>query len=782
MLAIYNFKINSKHRIVFMMLMIFYFNSSAQNFELTGFVRDVDNNEKLSGVVVLVNNKIKAVTDAKGFYQLHLNQGEYEIIFKYTGYTDKKESISIHSNLQHDIKLKVSTSQLNQVVVSAGRYEQEVKRLTVSTEIIKPYLIENKITTNLQNFMDQVPSVNVIDGQINIRGGSGWTYGAGSRVLVMLDDMPYLSGDAGQVQWKFLPTENIQQIEVVKGASSVLYGSSALNGVINIRTADPKDKPITSLTPIFGWYNKPSRDSLKWTNNTQLQKGFNAFHSRVYKQLDLTFTANYLKDDGYRFGEDDERLRFSFKTKFHSKKFAGLTYGLNGSMMYQNSSSFLLWNGYPQGGLVALSNQKTMDKSYNFSIDPHVDFFAFGLKHRIKTRYLNIINNIQSPDTTVNQDNSSWLVYGEYQVQKELPKQLGVITGGIAGSYTESNSPLYMGFNHSANYAPFLQLDLRYKKISFTAGSRYENYQMNSQKDSRVIFRTGLNIEITKTTFFRTSYGEGYRYPSIAERYIQTSVGAVNVFPNPNLKPESGWNAEAGIKQGFKISNWTCFADAAYFYTEYANMVEFNFGVWAPIDPTGPIGNIFKSFGFKSFNVGQTRIDGFDFSLGGQGKIGSFDVKILAGYTLMNPISLEPEKIYAYDLVTPPNPLTYSNTSSSADGNFLKYRYKELGKTDVQIGYKKYSFGVSMRYNSFMKNIDKIFIDPLFATLVPGVANARELNSSGDFIWDLRFGYELNKHIKTNFIVNNLLNHEMMTRPTDIRPPRLFMFQINFRF
>ena len=247
------------------MLMIFYFHSSAQKFEVTGFVYDDENNEKLAGVSILVNNKMSAITDTKGFYQLNLKQGDYEITFKYTGYTDKKETISVQSNLQHDVKIKVSTNQLNQVVVSAGRYEQEVKRLTVSTEIIKPYLIENKVTTNLQNIMDQIPSVNVVDGQINIRGGSGWTYGTGSRVLVMLDDMPFLSGDAGQVQWKFLPTENIQQIEVIKGAASVLYGSSALDGVINIRTSDPKDKPITSITPVFGWYSKPSRDSLKWT-------------------------------------------------------------------------------------------------------------------------------------------------------------------------------------------------------------------------------------------------------------------------------------------------------------------------------------------------------------------------------------------------------------------------------------------------------------------------------------------------------------------------------------
>jgi outer membrane cobalamin receptor len=148
----------------------------------------------------------------------------------------------------------------------------------------------------------------------------------------------------------------------------------------------------------------------------------------------------------------------------------------------------------------------------------------------------------------------------------------------------------------------------------------------------------------------------------------------------------------------------------------------------------------------------------------------------------MNPVSLEPDKVYAYDLGIIPKGLTYTNTSSNADGNFLKYRYKELGKTDIQIGYKKYSLGISMRYNSHMQNIDKIFIDPFFATQVPGIERANAQNSLGDFIWDLRFGYEFNKHFKLNAIINNVFNHEMMTRPTDIRPPRLIMMQMNYRF
>ena len=88
----------------------------------------------------------------------------------------------------------------------------------------------------------------MVDGEPQIRSGSGFSYGAGSRVMVMVDDLPVLSGDAGRPTWGFLPLENLEQIEVIKGASSVLYGSAALSGVINIRTRYPDARPLTRIT------------------------------------------------------------------------------------------------------------------------------------------------------------------------------------------------------------------------------------------------------------------------------------------------------------------------------------------------------------------------------------------------------------------------------------------------------------------------------------------------------------------------------------------------------
>ena len=180
-----------------------------------------------------------------------------------------------------NIFLEQDSEQLKTVVVSAGRFEQNLEEITVSMEVMKPSLIENKNTTNIETAIDQVPGVNITDGQANIRGGSGWSYGAGTRVLVMVDDMPLISGDAGQAQWSLIATENINQVEIIKGASSALYGSSALNGVINIRTAFPSQNDIdknklpgyTKVNMHMGLIDVPKRKKLHWNSVPSNQNG-----------------------------------------------------------------------------------------------------------------------------------------------------------------------------------------------------------------------------------------------------------------------------------------------------------------------------------------------------------------------------------------------------------------------------------------------------------------------------------------------------------------------------
>ena len=235
-------------------------NLIGQNGFIKGIISDSKNKETIVGGNVVVDDATGTVSDINGDYFFKTTAGKHKIEFKYVGFKSQIKNIEFKDNdtIALNIILEPDSTTLDIVVVSAGRFEQNLKEVTISMEVLKPSLIENKALVSIDKAVDQVPGVNVIDGQANIRGGSGFSYGAGSRVLLLVDEMPMLTADAGDVKWTALPIENCEQIEVIKGASSALFGSAAMNGVINFRTAYAKEEPETKINFMAGVYGNPS--------------------------------------------------------------------------------------------------------------------------------------------------------------------------------------------------------------------------------------------------------------------------------------------------------------------------------------------------------------------------------------------------------------------------------------------------------------------------------------------------------------------------------------------
>ena len=775
-----------KYLYTILILILFYSGLSAQ--KISGVVTDASTNETLIGVNIILSDGSGTTTDLDGRYELNINSNK-KITYKFIGYKDVTKTISSKKNQVINIKLNPSAEQLSTVVVSAGKFEQKIEEITVSMEVIKPSLIENKNTTDIQTAMDQVPGVNITDGQANIRGGSGWSYGAGSRVMVLVDDMPLISGDAGQVQWKLIATENINQVEVIKGASSALYGSSALNGVINIRTAFPSQVDIdknklpgyTKVNMHYGLIDKAKREELNWNGDQRRSfRGIEFLQAMKFNQLDLSLGGNIFYDEGYRRGEITDRKRFNFNSSYKSKKIKGLLYGLNGNFLFQTAGSALVWDGFDRA-YIPLNDEITTTSGDTYNVDPFITYFNGSNKHSLKTRYLKVINDNSTKGEDNNQDNESETFFSDYQWQKSIEEYGLNITTGTSNEVVYGRSDLFSGDNKRINNSLYAQLDKKYLRFNVSLGARYERFEINSEKKhiidgdtinnfvaSKPVFRTGINYQAAEATYLRASWGQGFRFPSMAELFIRATQSGLEIFPNPSLKPESGWSTEFGIKQGLKFGKWLGYLDAALFLMRYNDMMEFSFGQWEG-----------GELGFKSVNVGKTEISGVEITASGQGKITSdLTINLLAGYTYMNPISLEPELVYETD--GNGSPITY-NTSSS-DPSILKYRYQHIAKTDLEIIFKDMSFGTSLRYNDFMRNIDQIFV--ALGTdngLLPGINTARDKFKNGDFIIDMRAGFQINKYTKIGLIVNNLLNREYMTRPATMMPPRTFALQCSLK-
>lgn len=778
--------------------------SSAQNGKLVGKITD-QKGEPIMGASVIYRGDVTvgALSDANGNYLLELPDGQRKVMFRYTSMITDTSEITIVENKTTtlDVVLKDYVQEIKGVDAKVGRFDKPLEDQTVSMEIIRPEIIENKNTRSIETALDQTPGLNILDGEPQIRGGSGFTFGVGSKVAVIVDDMPMMSGDAGRPEWGFIPVENIHQIEVTKGASSVLSGSSALSGSIHIRTAYPKAKPKTKVNVYSGLYSAPNQEGAKWYKDVPLITGANFLHSRMIKNLDLVIGGNFNYDHGYigppviqgfvqpdtisNFSERQmasKRGRINFNIRHRSKKHKGLSYGINGNVMLLQTNMAFAWLDDSSGLYSAYPGAVFLQNQFIFNVDPFISIItqASG-KHSLRGRLLHSNNEM-----TGNQSNQATTYYGDYMFQKAYKNIFEFdFVGGITTSFTQSYANMYVGSgepnNHYLNISAYSQLEKKIKNIlNLSIGGRLEYFAINdSITQLKPIFRAGTSLKLYQETYLRASYGQGYRFPTITERFIQTGVGNFGVFANPSLKPETSWNGEVGIKQGLKFGSLYGYLDIAGFWQEYQNTIEYLFGFWG--DPTlSP-----TIFGFKFVNTGESRVLGIDASFSGKANLGKkAEMTFMTGYNYIVPKTLNPDYIYATDGLG--REYSYNNTSLDSTSGILKYRFLHNIKADVEfVFWKKLAIGFSAKYFSKTINMDGVIEDFEDATSGPFIQDIRYMDyfkehQHGNWIFDARISFAVNEKHKIAIISANLLNRSYSLRPLKIEQPRTVMLQYTY--
>jgi iron complex outermembrane receptor protein len=754
-----------------------------QQATVTGQISDAESGETLIGVNILeLNSQTGASTDENGKYRLSLPAGEAILRITYVGYEKEEYELQLAAGQSQilNITLQAESRLMDQVVVTGSKFEKKLGEETVSMEIIRPQQLENINAVRVDDAIARVPGVNVLDGQVNIRGGAGYSYGAGTRVLLLYNDMPILQADAGFPNWSAVPIENIGQVEIIKGAASALYGSSAINGIINLRSAEPVSKPFFQIASFGTLYNNPRNNvdstgaqKAFWresdTIQTPHQAGLSVAYRKKFGRLDVTAGGYFYKEESFRQGEFDNRARVSLLTRYRVAKVEGLSIGLNLNAQVGESGSFFIWNGtgteaYKSWELIGLP---TRTDALRLTIDPFLTYFDDrGNRHRVQLRYNQVDN-----DNTNNQGNFSKYYYGEYQYQRQFEDiDLTLTMGGVANAVTVTadlyadsvrvdNEFVQVGDPlNGSNFAGYAQLDKKFfNTLNITVGGRLEANKISfTDAEQKFVFRAGANYQAAEYTFIRASWGQGYRFPTIAEKFIQTNLGGGPpspltpvVAPNPELVSETGWNSEIGIKQGLRVRKFDMLVDVSVFYQEYLSMMEFTFFQQGLLS------------GFQSRNIGDTRIYGTELTLGGTGKLGKHPISLMGGYTYVKP---------EYQEFTPE-----LDQLSSCDGNILSYRNQHTFKAESEITLGVLTLGTNLQYYSYMECIDAIF-----EILLPGVAEFREQNNSGDWIWDLRAGVNIGEHINITGIVKNVMNREYAIRPARIDAPRNYTLRVSY--
>jgi len=777
---------------LFLQLLLVCFSAGlfAQNTVIQGRITDAASNDFLPGVTVRIGNNGVSST-AEGFYKLQVAAGRHNLQCAYTGYegTSQWVTVSAGETITVNISLGSADNLLQQATVTSGKFEKPLGEVTVSMDILKPQLMENVNSTSVDESLTKIPGFTVIDGQASIRGGAGFSYGAGTRVLMLLDDIPALQVDAGLPNWNDYPIENIHQVEILKGAASSLYGTSAMNGIVNIRTKFAGDTPETEAAVFSQVWGDPKDERQKWWGADSseiaipIETGISLSHRRKMGKLDMAFGAYGLYRDSYN------RKTFSrygrFTPNFRYRVNDRLTIGLNSIFNFGRSGSFFIWGN--ETDQAYQPNQGSESESLGrlrFSIDPMVQYFDHsGNKHKFLGRYFYVSNN-----NSGNQSNDSRMYYGEYQFQRATDFGL-VTTAGVVVNYTTVDASLYSNSKYdNQNYAGYVQFDYEvFRKLNLSGGLRYErNIQRSPEiiqlddnvfdtipngitEEGKPVLRLGANYQAGKATYIRASWGQGYRYPTIAEKFIRTQFSPTQfVAPNPSLVSETGWTAEIGVKQGIKIGRWMGFIDLTGFVSEYSNMMEFVLSeeLSKIIVNPGPPPTIGFQAVFQSQNIGDTRVEGYEASITGQGPVGRGNLAILAGYT------------YVYPRYK--NFGTEENRSSSADYNVLKYRFRSMVKWDSEYSISRFAVGVSVQYNSFMEAIDAIFeveSEESFAA----VKRFREEHNNGFVVLDVRASYKLTPQLKINGICGNLLNQVYSYRPALLEGPRNYTLRLDWK-
>ena len=890
---------------------------------LTGVITDGFTREPLIGVTILnTADNSGTVTDFDGAYSLEVNSLPATIKFSYVGYqTEEKVFKTIPAVF--NMAMQADNEVLDEVVVTAGRFEQRMTDVTVSIEVVKPQALRSQAPTDLSATLQTLPGVEVIDKQPSIRGGGGWTYSVGSRCQVLMDGMTILNPKTGEINWNNVPLENVAQVEVVKGASSVLYGSSALNGVINVRTQRPGLNPETKISGYVGVYDNYNNYSYTGAR-LPLYYGAEASHSRRIGDFDVSGAISGFKDEGFRQQGFNDRVRFGGNMTYHmpaeENKYVNM--GVNLNYVANRYGDFFIWRS-PKDPLRPSPLTNMGRNEHNFNIDPffNYDDTERGISHKLRTRFYMTSDNVTQPsgvistkdllkwgltsfdmdkvmgyvndvtgnigngmdvadallltfkDVTVPIANEDWLTavvngidlvknglgytgtvaemqdavayamdlladktptrpeltyngYIDYQFAKQWNSGVRLTTGINWNHIT--NTANITGTHHTDNVAAYLQYDHRIaNRLSLSAGVRLEYYRMDDQyKEANIqignwlcpvrpVFRAGLNWEIYKAGFLRASFGQGYRNPSVTEKFARKDIGGVGVYPNKNIKPESGYNAELGYKQLYKFGPVSGTLDVAAFYTEYRDMIEYQFGLFRNSDFTmvnsmydvvDELKNIVNDFaqtkslanagigiGAQFVNVSHARIYGAEVSTAGMVDIKKdMNLRYSIGYTFTEPEDMDNERRIEEEK-TYTDPLQMKNKSN--DSKYLKYRNKHSFKTTIDYTYKWFSIGVNMSYRSKILAVDYLMVDERvkeqkdlmdYARMfIFGYEDGLSLHdywmshNNGIFTMDLRASVRFKEHVEMQFLVNNLLNTEYSYRPMALAPPRTFVCRMN---
>lgn len=475
----------------------------------------------------------------------------------------------------------VKVNQLNEVVVTATRTERKLSSLPLPTSIITSEVISRAGVTRLNEILAEqtglitIPDFGGVEG-IQVQGLDA------AYTLIMVDGVPLVGRSAGTLDLSRISVGNIERIEIVKGASSSLYGSEALAGVINIITKKPKKDNLSG--------NVSYRHATFNTNDA------NADFVWKKKKFSGSIFTNYFSTDGYDLDKSTtiQTVEPYYSTTVQPKLYYEFSEKLKlvlGNRFYHQKQEYkavLLDENYNGDAQINEWNaQLKLEQKWNAKINSEYEIYTTNYK---TAAFLNDESNQLFEESYYDQ----WLFRPEIRTTFSTEKSKTTVGIGINH---ETLDRTYFSSNVTFNSQyGFMQYDYNpTEKWNILAGFRYDNH---NQYQSQFSPKLALNYKINKTISLKTSVGYGFKAPDFRQLYFDFTNSAVgytvlgyNVaeerldeldsqgqilfrspgidFNNP-LKPESSVNFNFGTY--FQKGKLTI--DINAFYNSISNLID----------------------------------------------------------------------------------------------------------------------------------------------------------------------------------------------------------------
>lgn len=717
--------------------------------------------DALPGVHISLPGLAKGTySNSAGRFRLaNIPAGEHTLRLSMVGFQAVSENITLGASETKslDFVLNPIILESGELVVTAARRSQLIGKVSVSMHTVSAREIQSRNIVSLGEALENVPGVQVLGNTVNIRGSSGFTYGVGSRVLLLVDGVPMMGPDQANFEFDGLPLQQVQQVEVLKSPGSALYGGGALGGVVNLITRQFPETPETTLRFYSGFYQPVRFDEWRagWDKADDFRPKRGLIAGRAHQVNDrfgywisgmVNEDAGYLKENSFRAAELYTKLGWSFSP--------GMDLTLYSSARRKYREDFLYWNGLDDvlnpgsisingetatGGNDGVSDRLTILPVFRHSVSESVQYQLKGRLFGVAFRPLDSAGNMRPRE----RHNTGVRYGGEAQVDVSPAGQL-MLTGGLTFDENYVRSDLFMGedslmIRNQPEGALFLQAEVDWnERLTTTAGFRYDAYQVHTRETATQLSpKFSASYAISNAVTTRFSFGRGFRVPSVAERFVSSS----DFFPlvsNITLQPETSTGYETGITLNSPISGDIGIrADFTGFWNEYRRLVEPTF-----MPELGA---------FQFINLTEARIRGFETSL----TFSTLDQRhqLSTGYTFLDARDLELNQPLLY---RPRHLLQLSGRSVITDWFDAGLDFRAAGAPE--------------RADSDFS----IFVPDAEVFPASYVADIR-----ARLTWDEPIqGLQLNG----TFIIKNLFDYYYVERPAIFAPPRSFEFVLDVAF